>query len=81
MHEAVRGRPGMASRSALVLESTTSVKAITLVLEERIEVPTDLRWWPDLRGRATSEAFPRRGCILTVIAPAMCRLLKCTDEI
>jgi len=53
----------MPARAGSVLESTSNVMAITLVLEEQIEVPMDLRCLADFRRWATSEAFPERGRI------------------
>ena len=45
------------------LQLTGNVMAITLVLEEQIEVPMDLRCLADFRRWATSDAFPQRGRI------------------
>ncbi len=53
----------MAARNNLVLERTSPVMAITLVLEEQIEVPMDLRCLVDFRQWVVSDVFPQRGRI------------------
>ena len=40
-----------------------SVMAVTVLLEEQIEIPTDLHWLAEFRAWAVSDAFPQHGRI------------------
>jgi len=57
----------MAVCNTLVLKPTSHIMAITLVLEEQIEVPMDLRCLADFRRWAACETFPEHGRIDYVV--------------